>query len=57
VSVQTTAFQEVVDVLRRNGWRTNVWDVSTNVQLRDALEANPTSITGDLGVVDPPDPA
>jgi hypothetical protein len=53
VSVQTLAFQEVVRVVRRDGWETNVWDVSTEEQLRDAIEARPTSITADLGILRP----
>ena len=53
VSVQTPAFQEVVQLLKRNGWATNVWDVSRQVELSDAIRARPQSITADLGILQP----
>jgi hypothetical protein len=56
VSVQTLAFQEVVQLLKRSGWATNVWDVSRQAQLSDALGARPQSITADLGILRKPDP-
>ena len=55
VSVQTIAFQEVVQLLKRDGWATNVWDVSRQAQLSDALAARPQSITADLGILRRPD--
>jgi hypothetical protein len=56
VSVQTLAFQEVVQLLKRSGWATNVWDVSRQAHLTDALAARPQSITADLGILQKPDP-
>jgi hypothetical protein len=55
VSVQTLAFQEVVQLLKHSGWATNVWDVSRQAQLSDAMGAQPHSITADLGILRPPD--
>ena len=55
VSVQTLAFQEVVQLLKRSGWATNVWDVSRQDELSDALGARPQSITADLGILRRPD--
>ena len=55
VSVRTLAFQEVVQLLKRDGWATNVWDVSRQAQLSDALAARPQSITADLGILRRPD--
>jgi hypothetical protein len=54
VSVRTSAFREVVQLLDRCGWATNVWDVSTPAQLSDAIDARPRSITADLGILPPP---
>jgi hypothetical protein len=51
VSVQTLAFQEIVQLLKRNGWATNVWDVSRDVELSDAVRARPQSITADFGIL------
>jgi hypothetical protein len=53
VSVATSAFREVVQLLHRHGWATNVWDVSTPEQLSDAIDARPRSITADLGILSP----
>jgi hypothetical protein len=55
VSVQTLAFQEVVQLLKQSGWATNVWDVSREAQLSDAIGAQPQSITADLGILRQPD--
>jgi hypothetical protein len=55
VSVQTPAFQEVVQLLKHAGWATNVWDVSRMAQLADAIGARPRSITADLGILRWPD--
>jgi hypothetical protein len=55
VSVQTLAFQEVVQLLKHSGWATNVWDVSHQAQLSDAIGARPQSITADLGILRQPD--
>jgi hypothetical protein len=55
VSVQTLAFQEVVQLLKQSGWATNVWDVHREVQLSDAVRARPQSITADLGILRQPD--
>jgi hypothetical protein len=55
VSVQTLAFQQVVQLLKRNGWATNVWDVHREAQLSDAIGARPQSITADLGILRQPD--
>jgi hypothetical protein len=55
VSVQTLAFQEVVQLLKQSGWATNVWDVSREAQLSDAIGARPQSITADLGILRQPD--
>jgi hypothetical protein len=55
VSVQTLAFQEVVQLLKRNDWATNVWDVSSQAQLSDAIRARPQSITADLGILRRPE--
>jgi hypothetical protein len=59
VSIQTPASREVVRLLDRRGWATNIWDVSTPAQLSDAIDAGPRSITADLGILRPPaqDPA
>jgi hypothetical protein len=54
VSVETSAFREVVQLLHRHGWATNVWDVSTPEQLSDAIDARPRSISADLGILSPP---
>lgn len=54
ISVQTQMFQEVTHTLQQDGWRVNIWDVSTATQLRDAIQARPTSITADLGILRPP---
>ena len=32
----------------------NIWDVSDEYQLHDAIGAGPTSITADLGILAPP---
>jgi len=53
VSVRTPAFQEVIAIAKQGGWATNVWGVSTDVQLADAVAAHPTSITADLGLISP----
>jgi hypothetical protein len=53
ISVQTQAFQEVVTILTEHGWDTNVWDVSDSTQMSDAVASRPSSITADLGVIDP----
>jgi hypothetical protein len=53
ISVQTQTFQEVIRSVAREGWSVNVWDVSDETQLRDAVAARPTSITADLGILDP----
>jgi hypothetical protein len=55
VSVQTLAFQEIVQLLKQNGWATNVWDVHREAQLSDAVGARPQSITADLGILRQPD--
>jgi hypothetical protein len=55
VSVQTLAFQQVVQLLKRSGWATNVWDVHRDAQLSDAIGARPHSITADLGILRQPD--
>jgi hypothetical protein len=55
ISVQTQMFQEVTHTLQQDGWRVNIWDVSTAIQLRDAVEARPASITADLGILQPRD--
>jgi hypothetical protein len=55
VSIQTPAFQEVVQLLSHGGWATNVWDVSRDGQLSDAIGARPQSITADLGILRHPD--
>jgi hypothetical protein len=55
VSVQTSAFQEVVQLLKHSGWATNVWDVSRQAQLSDAIGARPQSITADLGILRRPE--
>src|SRR5215207_1967522 len=55
VGVQTLAFQEVVQLLKHSGWATNVWDVSRESQLSDAIGARPQSITADLGILQRPD--
>ena len=55
VSVHTLAFQEVVQLLKQRGWATNVWDVSREAQLSDAIGARPQSITADLGILRQPD--
>jgi hypothetical protein len=55
VSVQTPAFQEVVQLLKHGDWVTNVWDVSREAQLSDAIGARPQSITADLGILRPSD--
>lgn len=55
ISVQTQTFQEVVELVVREGWPINVWDVSDATQLRDALATRPSSITADLGILDPSD--
>ncbi len=52
ISVQTPTFHEVVRLVAREGWPTNVWDVSDETQFADALAALPSSITADLGIVD-----
>lgn len=54
VSVQTLAFREVVQLLKHGDWATNVWDVSGEAQLSDAIEARPQSITADLGILRQP---
>jgi hypothetical protein len=54
ISVQTQMFQEVVEILKQDDWLVNVWDVSDDAQLRDAIEARPASITADLGILRPP---
>jgi hypothetical protein len=51
ISSQTQMFQEVVRLVHGAGWPVNVWDVSDDVQLQDALRARPTSITADLGII------
>jgi hypothetical protein len=53
ISVQTPTFQEVVGLVGAAGWLVNVWDVSDGTQLRDAVAASPSSITADLGILDP----
>jgi hypothetical protein len=53
ISVQTQAFQEVIGILAEQGWDTNIWDVSDPVQMKDAIASRPSSITADLGVIDP----
>jgi hypothetical protein len=55
VSVQTPAFQKVVQLLKQGGWATNVWDVSREAQLSEAIGARPQSITADLGILRMPD--
>jgi hypothetical protein len=54
ISVQTQTFQEVIGIVATEGWLVNVWDVSDGAQLRDAIEAAPSSITADLGILEPP---
>ena len=54
ISVQTQMFQDVVRLLGSAGWRVNIWDVSDEYQLHDAIGAGPTSITADLGILAPP---
>jgi hypothetical protein len=54
VSVQTIAFQEIVHLLEYSGWATNIWDVSAEAQLSDAIGARPQSITADLGILRQP---
>jgi hypothetical protein len=51
ISVQTQMFQEVARLVQGAGWPVNVWDVSDDVQLRDALRARPASVTADLGII------
>jgi hypothetical protein len=51
VSVQTPSFQEVVQLLKRSSWATNIWDVSREVELSAAIGARPQSITADLGIL------
>ena len=51
ISVQTHAFQEIVQLLKKSGWAMNVWDVSRGAQLSDAIDARPQSITADLGIL------
>jgi hypothetical protein len=54
LSVQTSAFEEIVQLLKHGGWTTNVWDVSREAQLSAAIGARPRSITADLGILRPP---